>query len=284
MGEGIPSRGARAVVTGAGSGIGRAFALELAARGGRVVCADLDLSAAESTVAAIRRGGYGEGHAVRCDVSSLGEVEALASTSRAYFGEVPTLLVNNAGIGVGGQNLEDISMEDWRFIVGVNLFGVIHGCRTFVPLFREARRGAVINVASAASFGSAPQMGAYNVTKAGVVSLSETLHAELAGTGVRVAVLCPTFVKTNILRNARLPGAHEARAQQLMDRQGTPPDVLVRGALDGLDRGEIHLLPQLDARISWWAKRFSPGTFTRGMGWVGKMLPRAPRTANREGA
>lgn len=268
------SQNADAVVTGAGNGIGRAFAEEIARRGGRVVCADLNLQAAQATAAAITAAG-GQALAVACDVSKLPDVEALAQRAGDWFGGAPTLVINNAGVGLGGSRVEDIRMDDWRWIMGVNLWGVIHGCHVFVPLLRAAGRGAVLNVASAASFGAAPMMGAYNATKAAVLAISETLHAELAGSGVHVSVLCPTFVKTDIIRNARMPAGHIGKAQQLMDRQGMTAEKAVAYALDGLDAGRIHLLPQFDARMSWLAKRMAPGLFTRAMGYANRFIPAA---------
>ncbi len=263
---------ADAVVTGAGSGIGRAFALELARRGGRVVCADVDVRSAEGTVDAIIRSN-GKAIATRCDVSRLEDVQALSSRAGEWFGAAPGLIVNNAGVGLGGRRLEDVSIEDWHWIMGVNLWGVVHGCQVFVPQLRALGRGAVLNVASAASFGAAPLMGPYNASKAAVLAISETLHAELAGSGVHVSVLCPTLVKTDIIHKARLDGVQRERAQRLMNRTGTTPEVLVKKALDGMDRGQIHLLPQFDARVSWLFKRLAPGLFTRGMGHANRLLP-----------
>ncbi len=266
------SSGADAVVTGAGNGIGRAFALELARRGGRVVCSDLDLGAAQVSVDAIARAG-GVATALACDVSRLEDVQVLAERAQQWFGRSPTLVVNNAGVGAGGQWLEKVPLDEWRWIMGVNLWGVVHGCHVFVPLLRAAGRGAVLNVASAASFGAAPLMGPYNASKAAVLAISETLHAELAGTGVHVAVLCPTLVKTDIVRSAKLGGSQRIRAQRAMDRTGMAPDVLVTRALDAMDRGQIHLLPQLDAQLGWMFKRLAPGLFTRGMGYALRLLP-----------
>ena len=155
------SHGARAVVTGAGSGIGRAFALALAKRGGRVVCADLNMAAAEDTVSIIERAG-GHGLAVSCDVSELAAVERLAAEAVDWFGESPNLVINNAGVGAGGKAIGDMSMADWKWVLDVNMWGVIHGCHVFTPLLRELPRAGVINVCSTASFAAAPRMGAYN--------------------------------------------------------------------------------------------------------------------------
>ena len=211
------SRNADAVVTGAGSGIGAAFALELAARGGRVVCSDIDDAAAQTTATAITDAG-GQATATRCDVSRIEEVEALADAAADWFGTAPTLIVNNAGVGAGGTPIGEVSLADWQRVLGVNLWGPIHGCHVFTPILREAgadRPRGIINVASAAAFGAAPGMAAYNVSKAGTLSLSETLAAELSGTGINVTALCPTFVKTNILVSGR-------NSDAITDRSGGP--------------------------------------------------------------
>lgn len=124
----------------------------------------------------------------------------------------------------------------------------------------------LINVASAASFGSAPRMAAYNVSKAGVLALSETLAAELSGTGVTVTVLCPTFVKTNIVDNPRIEESAAALAANLMTWTGVSPEYVARTTLDAQDRGQLYVLPQIDAKVLWRVKRLVPATFTRAMG------------------
>ena len=271
------SRNARAVVTGAGGGIGRAFALELHRRGGRVLCSDINEQAAEETARMIRAAG-GQALAVQCDVARFEAVRGLAEHAEAWFGEPADLLVNNAGVGIGGHCVEEISLEDWQWVMNINLWGVIHGCHAFLPAMKAGGRGGVINVASAAGFGVAPMMGAYNTTKAAVMALSETLHGENYGTGVNVTVLCPTLVKTDIIRDARMkPSGAGAlverdRAQALMDRIGHSPESVVRKTLDGLDRNHIHVLPQLDARAAWRFKRLSPEAFIRLSGFMHRRM------------
>lgn len=269
----------RAVVTGAGSGIGRAFAIELHERGGSVVCSDINLDSAEETVEIIRSKG-GQATAVRCDVAELAQVEYLAQQAREWFGDSPNLLINNAGVGAGGQNVEDISIEDWQWVVGINLWGVIHGCHVFLPDIKKQSHGGVINVASAASFGAAPMMGAYNTTKSAVVALSETLRAEVAGSGTHVSVLCPTLVKTDVIKNARMKTAksgsimERTKAQSLMDKLGHSPQSVVIKSLDGLDKNRMHVLPQIDARVAWFLKRLSPGNFVRLSGFMAGQMAR----------
>lgn len=262
------SRNADAVVTGAGSGIGAAFAVELAARGGRVVCSDINENAARATAAEITTAG-GEATALRCDVSKIEDVQALADAAQTWFTGPPTLVVNNAGVGAGGTPIGEVSLDDWNWVLGVNLWGPIHGCHVFTPILRAAHtdqpRG-IINVASAAAFGAAPGMAAYNVSKAGTLSLSETLAAELAGTGINVTALCPTFVKTNILDTDRITAGSSQLADTLMRWTGFSPQKVARMCLDTNDRGGLYCMPQPDARIGWGIKRFTPTVYTRAVG------------------
>lgn len=271
------SHGARAVVTGAGSGIGRAFALALAKRGGRVVCADLNMAAAEDTVAIIERAG-GHGLAVSCDVSELAAVERLAAEAVDWFGESPNLVINNAGVGAGGKAIGDMSMADWKWVLDVNMWGVIHGCHVFTPLLRELPRAGVINVCSTASFAAAPRMGAYNTSKAAVLALSETLAAENAGSGLRVTALCPTVVKTNIFSAGRIDQALTPFMDRIISLTGVSAESVAATTLKALDRGRFYVMPQFDARLIWRAKRFLPVTYTRGTSLLGRLVSERLKT------
>lgn len=262
------SHRADAVITGAGSGIGASFATELARRGGRVVCSDIDLDAATATADTLRSTGT-EASAVRCDVTDVDDVYRLADAARSFFGGAPTVVINNAGVGAGGAPIGEIDLGDWKWVLGVNLWGPIHGCHVFAPMLRDAGRPAgIVNVASAAAFGAAPGMAAYNVSKAGTLSLSETLSAELAGTGVTVTALCPTFVKTNIVHAGRISEASTNLADNLMRWIGFSPDRVARMCLDTLDRGGLYCMPQPEARIGWGIKRFTPTVYTRAAGLI----------------
>jgi NAD(P)-dependent dehydrogenase (short-subunit alcohol dehydrogenase family) len=269
------SHHARAVVTGAGSGIGAAFAVELANRGSRVVCSDIDEVAAKRTVTAITDRG-GDAVAIVCDVTRLDDVVELAAQSQSWFGATPTLVINNAGVGSGGAPIGELPIEDWQWVLGINLWGPIHGCHVFAPILRTADpsvpRG-IINVASAAAFGAAPSMAAYNVSKAGALSLSETLAAELSGSGVKVTALCPTFVKTNILESGRISSATNQFAHKIMRWTGVSAEKVARTCLDAHDRGDLYCMPQLEAKIGWSLKRFIPGTYTRAVGLVSRVAP-----------
>jgi NAD(P)-dependent dehydrogenase (short-subunit alcohol dehydrogenase family) len=264
------SRDAAAVITGAGSGIGAAFATELARRGGRIVCSDIDETAARATADAIMSDG-GSALAVRCDVTQIEDVHGLANKAQDWFDGPPTLVVNNAGVGAGGTPIGETSLDDWNWVLSINLWGPINGCHVFAPILRDARYGGIINVASAAAFGAAPGMAAYNVSKAGVLSLSETLAAELSGTGVNVTVLCPTFVKTNIVESGRITAQSTQLADRLMRWTGFSPERVARMCLDTNDRGGLYCMPQPDARIGWGIKRFTPTVYTRAAGLANRV-------------
>jgi NAD(P)-dependent dehydrogenase (short-subunit alcohol dehydrogenase family) len=268
------SRGALAVVTGAGSGIGAAFAIELGKRGGAVVCSDIDEATAQQTADTITAHGA-KAVAVRCDVSRFEDVQALAEQSQSWFAAPPTLVINNAGVGAGGAAIGEAPLDDWLWTLGINLWGPIHGCHVFTPILREAEPSRVprgiINVASAAAFGAAPGMAAYNVSKAGVLSLSETLAAELAGTPVKVTVLCPTFVKTNILESGRISEQSSELAGKLMRWTGLSAEKVARTCLDAHDRGELYCMPEFDAKIGWNMKRLAPQTYTRAAGLMSRI-------------
>ncbi|MEB3061500.1 SDR family NAD(P)-dependent oxidoreductase [[Mycobacterium] zoologicum] len=263
----------KAVVTGAGSGIGRSFALELARRGGDVICADIDAERAAETVALIEQLPTGSGHAVQCDVSDRGAIERLAAQAQEIFGGAPGLVINNAGVGVGGKPVGDIGFDDWDWALGINLWGVVYGCEVFTPILRSAGRGGIINVASAAGFAAAPSMAAYNVSKAGVMSLSETLAAELDGTGIAVTVLCPTFVKTNVFTDGRITPGSMNLSQQLARWTGLSADDVAARTLDAHDDGRLYVVPQFDANVIWHMKRHFPELYVRGAGLLGRVLP-----------
>ncbi|KAF0810266.1 short chain dehydrogenase/reductase family oxidoreductase [Alcanivorax sp. S71-1-4] len=261
-----PSKHAYAVVTGAGSGIGRSFALELARRHGSIVCADINLAAAEETVALIEQAGA-RGFARQCDVGSAEQVQQLAEQAEKLLQHPVTLVINNAGVGLGGK-FDELSLDDWQWCMNVNLWGVIHGCHYFVPGFKKQGRGAIINVASAASYTAAPEMSAYNVTKAGVRALSETLFAELKKDNIRVNVLCPTLVPTNIIKDGRIPERYSRLANHaLMNYAMTTSDAVARLTLNRLDKGELYTTPQVDAKLLWMMKRASPDLYARFLGF-----------------
>ena len=199
-------QGKVAVVTGAASGIGRGLAERCAQEGMKVVLADIEEQALMRASQELKAtGGAGtQVLAVQTDVSKATDVEALARKTMETYGAVH-LVFNNAGVGAGTLIWES-TLADWEWTMGVNLWGVIHGIRTFVPLMlQQQTEGHIVNTASMAGLTAGPGLGIYKVTKHGVVTLSETLYHELAlrGANIKVSVLCPGFVNTQIMDSAR---------------------------------------------------------------------------------
>jgi NAD(P)-dependent dehydrogenase (short-subunit alcohol dehydrogenase family) len=202
--DGVIGSGRVAVVTGAASGIGRALAEELAVSGSAVVVADLDAAEAEVVAAGIRTSG-GEAVAVAVDVADAAAVDALAATTLERFGRVD-VLCNNAGVSTFNL-LRDQTLEDWKWVVGVNFWGVVHGVQTFLPIMRDQGTAAhIVNTASIAGLVSGVAfIGPYSATKVAVVSISETLAQELAieESPIGVSVLCPSSVDTKVMESER---------------------------------------------------------------------------------
>jgi len=193
-----------AVITGAASGIGRALAERSARAGMKVVLADVEEDALVRTEKEMRAAG-GTVLAVRTDVSKAHDVQALARKTLDAFGSVH-LLCNNAGVAVATKAIWETSLEDWQWCLGVNLWGVIHGIRTFVPIMlRQDVEAHVVNTASIAGLLSLPYIAIYNATKHAVVTITESLHHELSllSSKVKASVLCPGFIRTSIMASYR---------------------------------------------------------------------------------
>jgi NAD(P)-dependent dehydrogenase (short-subunit alcohol dehydrogenase family) len=246
------------VITGAGGGFGRALALELAARGGRLVLSDIQPSAAEETARLARDRGAASATALGCDVTKIEDVEALANACEGPI----DLVVNNAGVSSGGL-VGDLPLADWRWTIEVDLFGVIHGCHVFVPRMKKQGSGHVLNVASAAGLLCAPRMAAYNAAKAGVIAVSETMAVELDGTGVGVTVLCPTFFKTDIVNSGRFADPETKKLADKLMKGARPVEEVVLAALSAVERDELYAVPMADARWLWRLKRAVPGSFRK---------------------
>lgn len=253
--------GRTAVITGAASGIGLAMAHRFAAEGMRLVLSDIE----GDTLAAVAAELPDDTEVVTtvCDVSDAAQIEALRATALDAFGAVH-LVCNNAGVGGGGP-MAEIDLDTWRWVIDVDLWSVIHGVRTFLPLLVEQGEGHIVNTASVAGLFSAPFMGPYNVAKYGVVALSETLSVELqmSQSPVGVSVLCPSWVRTNIATSARnKPGADPSETDALGDivqkfiDDGIDPAIVADKVCDAVRTGRFWILTHddtpkaIDRRIS----------------------------------
>ncbi|WP_081238400.1 SDR family oxidoreductase [Streptomyces viridosporus] len=257
------------LVTGAGSGIGRATALAFAEAGARVLAVDRDGRAAARTAEEARRRGAAAAWARTADVSDEQAVERLAERVTAEHGVVD-VLVNNAGIGLGGSFF-DTTPKEWKEVLDVNLWGVIHGCRLFGRRMAERGQGGhIVNVASAAAFQPSRALPAYGTSKAAVLMLSECLRAELAGRGIGVTAVCPGFVNTAITSTARFAGADaeeerrlRRRAARLYGLRNYPPEKVAAAILRAVVRNEAVVPVTPEARTAYALSRWMPGALRR---------------------
>ncbi|MFF8191432.1 SDR family oxidoreductase [Streptomyces bobili] len=257
------------LVTGAGSGIGRATAFAFAEAGARVIAVDRDTESASRTAELARAIGAVDAWAETVDVSDEQAMEKLAAKVLAEHGVVD-VLVNNAGIGMSGSFLET-TPEDWRKVLDVNLWGVIHGCRLFGRQMADRGQGGhIVNTASAAAFQPSKSLPAYSASKAAVLMLSECLRAELAGRDIGVTAVCPGLVNTNITSTAAFVGvdAEEERRRQkrsarLYGLRNYPPEKVASAILRAVVRNEAVVPVTPEAKVSHALSRFAPGMLRR---------------------
>ncbi|GLP70578.1 short chain dehydrogenase [Streptomyces sp. TUS-ST3] len=252
------------LITGAGSGIGRATAFAFAESGARVVAVDRDAESAARTAELSRLLGAPEAWAETVDVSDEQAMEKLAAKVATEYGVVD-VLVNNAGIGLGGPFL-DTTVEDWKKVLDVNLWGVIHGCRLFGRQMAERGQGGhIVNTASAAAYQPSKALSAYGTSKAAVLMLSESLRAELAGQGIGVSAICPGFVNTGITATARFAGVDAAeekrrqkRAARLYKLRNYPPEKVADAILRAVVRNQAVVPVTPEARGTRALARWAP--------------------------
>jgi NAD(P)-dependent dehydrogenase (short-subunit alcohol dehydrogenase family) len=252
------------IVTGAGSGIGRAVSEVLALRGSHVVVSDLVVGDAEDTARQIRERG-GRASASRLDVCSFDDVRALVEATFTQHGRLDYLF-NNAGIGVVGE-VAAYTMEAWDRILGVNLRGVIHGVQSAYPVMIRQGFGHIVNTASMAGLTTGAAMASYTTTKHAVVALSCALRAEAHGHGVRVSVFCPGVIRTPLIRGGkhgvflgRVPEERQrALAAEFFERlRPMPVATFAEKALDRVARNQAIIIVPGWWRLFWWAERASP--------------------------
>lgn len=255
--------GDKALVTGGGSGLGKSLCLQLASRGVAVAVADLDVSRANGTVEAIaRRQGPHDCFAVACDVGRTdGFALVLEEVRNRWRGELD-LLINNAGIASAGE-LIGTDESEWRRLLDVNLLGVVRGCRTFLPLLLKRGRGHVVNIASFAGLACAPGMVTYNVSKAGVIALSESLRGEVLDDGVGVSVACPAFFKTNLLESFNGSQSLTSQVEKLMQKSSVQADDVAQDILSAVENEQFMIISHRDARRAFRLKRWLPERFFR---------------------
>jgi NAD(P)-dependent dehydrogenase (short-subunit alcohol dehydrogenase family) len=251
----------RVVITGAGSGLGRALSLRFARERWRVGIADINLDRAEETLKQVKSAG-GDGFVQRCDVGLTEDFDALAARVKADWDGVD-VVINNAGIASGGT-ICDTPLADWEAVLNINLLGVVRGCRTFVPMLLAGGGGHVVNIASFAALASAPGMASYNAAKAGVFSVSESLRAEVYDAGVDVTVACPAFFQTNLLESFRGPDPMaKVTVARIMERATVTADDVANDIYEAVMTGRFLVISHPDSRWQYRMKRLAPEVFYR---------------------
>ena len=269
--------GKTALVTGAGSGIGRETALAFARRAADLVVCDVSEAGLGHTADDIRA----LGRKATAHIVDVADAERMRTFADAVHGEVEAvdILVNNAGVGLGGGFL-DTTLEDWDWIVGINLRGVVHGCHFFVPKMVARRRGGhVVNVASAAGYLASEALAAYSTTKFAVVGLSEALRDELAPHGIGVTAICPGIINTPITGSARLRGkaaAPGARDQMVAfyRRRNYGPELVAEKILKAVARNAAVAPVSPEAWTMYFLKRLSPALTARVNRWTAERFER----------
>jgi short-subunit dehydrogenase len=194
------------------------------------------------------------------------------------------ILINNAGVASVGF-MGDIPIKDWEWIVSINFWGVVYGCHAFVPRMKKQGGGHIVNVASAAGILSSAEMSPYNATKAAVISISETLKSELAPYNIGVTVICPTFVKTNLMDTMRFTDQFQKMCSVTgIDNAKTTPGDVAALVVKAVQKNKMYVLPQAAAKILWISKRLSPSTyfgfqaFLMRKGWARGFMLRMARS------
>ena len=253
-----------AVVTGAASGIGRATAQALAARGCRLAICDIDEAGLNALASELRQRGRAVS-AHRVDVADRDAMAAFADAVVQEHSQVH-IVVNNAGVALG-ESIEDLSWDDFEWLLGINFWGVVHGCKLFLPHLRREEEGHIVNVSSMFGFAGLPTQGPYCATKAAVRSLSETLHAELRDSPIGVTSVHPGGIRTKIVENARMPDGALKQAQiEMFERRGTPPEVVAERIVRAILRNQLRVVITPEAHLLDWAKRIAPAVTQRIVG------------------
>lgn len=253
--EPISYSGKLAVVTGAGSGIGRAIAEAFLERGARLVACDKN----PDGIDALRRRYDGVVMDRIVDVGSREEMRQFADEVLGAFG-APDILVNNAGVAVAGGMLET-SLDNWDWVLNTNLYGVVHGCHLFAPEMAKERKGHIVNLSSMLGYFATHDALAYVTSKYAVLGLSEALRSELEPEGVGVSAICPGMINTGIIKASRFVGAREhlqGKVQRSYEKRNFPPEKVATAVLSAIEHNRAVVPVTLEAWTTYVAKRISP--------------------------
>ena len=252
------------VITGAASGIGQALARSIASRGAVLALVDVDDAGLESICAELSETGTAvSSHIV--DVSDRGTMEQLPQDIVNAHGSVD-VLINNAGVNVGAM-FDDHSIDDAEWLLGINLNGVIYGCKFFLPYLKQTPEAHIVNVSSMLGFFSMPGQAMYSASKAGVRAFSEALWSELSNTSVRVTTVHPGAIRSNMVRSSRMPDAEaKLQAAKLQEKYGMPTEKAAEKIVRAIERNKLRVVVGMDAHIGEFLKRMFPVSLQRLLG------------------
>ena len=255
-----------ALITGGGSGLGRAFSLELARQGWHIAVTDIDQDGCNETVRQILDFG-GLAQAENLDVQDFHAWQNLKYTLQQTWPRID-LLINNAGVCAVGE-FGSAPLDDFESVMRVNLYGVLYGCQSIIPWLKDSSRGGhIVNVSSIFGFVAAPSMGAYCSTKAAVVALSETLYSELRPHGIGVTVVAPGFFPSNLLQKGSFAEeAHQNIAKEYMDNAEITSEMVVAKTLKAMEKRRLYAVVGRKASLYWLLKRLLPTTMTKLAMW-----------------
>ena len=253
------------VITGAGSGLGAAMAHRFATEGFAVAVTDISRERADAVMMQLQQSGA-EGFSQVLDITRIEDWKALHERVQSEWGGLD-VLINNAGVAAAGR-CEESSLDDWQWVIEIDLMGVVKGCHTFIPMLREqaarGRRGHIINIASFAALSGMAGISAYGTAKAGVFALSEHLRAELAASGIGVSVVCPAFVRTQLTNDLRCTDpSYRARVERWMDRSGVTAADVAEMVWSAYRKRQFLVLTHRPTRWAWLLKRWWPERYYR---------------------
>jgi NAD(P)-dependent dehydrogenase (short-subunit alcohol dehydrogenase family) len=260
------------LITGAASGLGLALAREAGSRGYRVALADINESRGEQARQALAEQGV-DCLFSRCDVRDERDLRNVVQRVARRWGRLD-VMINNAGVAGAGL-FESLSDEDWQWLLDINLMGAVRGSRMAITEMKRQGFGHIVNIASMAGLTPPPGMASYNVAKAGVVSLSETLRSELAPLDIQVTVVCPSFFRTNLAESLRTPDpVTRARFERLLENNDLTAEQIAVATWQAVEKKKFLLIPHAAAKKAWRQKRWLPEKFFQSMATLGKKLRR----------
>ncbi|HVK99134.1 MAG TPA: SDR family oxidoreductase [Dongiaceae bacterium] len=263
-------------ITGGASGLGKALALRFARAGWKVAIADVNQERGDAVLAELKTL-TSDAFYQQCDVRNASDVLQWRDTILSHWQRID-VVINNAGVATYGS-IDRCSLEDWDWVVDINLMGVVRGCKYFSEAMKQQGFGHIVNVASMAGLVHSPEMSSYNATKAGVVALSETLRGELHPFGIGITLVCPGFFRTNLAESTRSPDADAKNlVNKLLARSVIDADDIANMIFLAIEQKKYLVLPHSDYRRLWYMKRFMPFLYTRLMGKIGSKIAHIRKT------